>query len=744
MEIEERQERDIYVRFGATVVFAAAVVWVIKALQLYYLRFPFHSYFRWLRVERPAWLRALDISGMSVQWAVVWGLVVTVWTAWACTALGTGLYRNWKPEADHLERWTAGGGIGLTGLGVVTMLAGFVGLWRWAAFVQAVVLLGFTVGGVVLWRQNRAKVQCDKEGVDCPICRALGLPQLRPWHGILFSVMVLVQGLALLYALTPSTQSDALRYHLAGPQEWLKAGGLVYQPYNSFTCFPSLVEMLFLHGMALGGDLAAKAMHFLFLPLTAGAAALLTRRMGGGQAAQWGAAAIWGTAPIAVIIAGWAFIDLAVTFYAVMMVYYLSGWLESQERCDWILAACFGGGLVASKYTGVPMVFVAAWLLVMMVWLGGRSKGKPYRVVWVAFYFGLLAAAFGAPWWLRNIINTGNPVYPLAWGVFGGGEWTQTAADIYSEKLGSKGIGRTFEDFLRIPWDTFMSHGKFGGFKIGPVFWVFWPLALGWVGYAFYSLRRKAEWAYLAVWMIFLLVFWFNTYQSNRFLMPLIMLVIAAAMALLQRVCEATRRRRLTAWVAAVLLSAVALFGASESVFWLLFDEGRISVELQSGVLWPAYTLGGISRDQYLSNFVGYYEAARIADLELDEGDKVFFIGEHRRMHWQVDVMANDWYDPPRILSYLRQSETADEVLDTLRAEGVTHLFINRAEWGWQQDAELRRGDKPFPPGNSPAWAFKLRYFERGDVLLLEALLRSGRLRPVWQGRGMWLVEIGG
>ncbi len=28
-----------------------------------------------------------------------------------------------------------------------------------------------------------------------------------------------------------------------------------------------------------------------------------------------------------------------------------------------------------------------------------------------------------APWLGKNVVDTGNPVYPLAWSVFGGGEW---------------------------------------------------------------------------------------------------------------------------------------------------------------------------------------------------------------------------------------------------------------------------------------------------------------------------------
>ena len=82
------------------------------------------------------------------------------------------------------------------------------------------------------------------------------------------ATVLLSLAVAFLFALTPPTAWDAQTYHLVEAKQALALGKITTPPNIPYFSFPSLVEMLFLAGMVLKGDIAAQQIHFAFLILT--------------------------------------------------------------------------------------------------------------------------------------------------------------------------------------------------------------------------------------------------------------------------------------------------------------------------------------------------------------------------------------------------------------------------------------------------------------------------------------------
>ncbi|NQU44624.1 glycosyltransferase family 39 protein, partial [bacterium] len=396
------------------------LIWAFWAFSLYYSVRPLHLFVSWPWNSTPVW--RLDLHGRwaGFPWEIVGVGTLLILTTGCAAVLGERLGRLLFPDNGRMGRVIWGSGLVFAILGYVAFGLGVVGglgsaQWVFGLLLVLGVALALFSIGTDFRRKPRPEAMRSGEG------SALSRPE---W--ILILALAIVQFLAMLYALTPSVQSDALRYHLAAPQEWLKAGRITYLPYEAFSNFPFLVEMLFLYGLGLGSDLLAKGMHFVFLPLSTGAVALIAHEIAGayrlrGIRSGVLAALAWGTLPLTIPLAGWAFIDLTVAFFTLAMVYFLIRWARSGHARHWIAAAVFGGLLCASKYTGV--VFVMWGALLMGVW-GLRMDGFRRIGLWLgrAALFGLIAAALASPWWIKNVIYTGNPVYPLAWSVFDGGE----------------------------------------------------------------------------------------------------------------------------------------------------------------------------------------------------------------------------------------------------------------------------------------------------------------------------------
>ena len=710
--------------------------------------------FSWPWHAHPAWVDYFRLGWNGMPWDVLIQGGLLLWIAGVAAVLGWRLMRALRPGTDWAGGVVWGGGLVLGALAMLVFAIGVGGGLTHARAVFGAILGGASLAAVwTLWR-------------DRPRSLMPRIPLSRAEWGVVAGTTGL-QFLALLYALTPEVQSDAVRYHLAAPQEWLKAGRLSYLPYNAFSNFPSSIEMLFLFGLGLAGDLLAKGFHFLFLPLTTGAVALITNEiLGKSELASsprpwWHvrpsllAAGAWGTLPITIPLAGWGFIDLGLSCFTLGLVFFLLRWTRTRQTGDWLLAAAFGGLLCGSKYTGVAAVFWSGVLLTLFSLLrstGSDSEDSPreslglraLRSILRAAMFGAVAAAIASPWWIKNYLYTGNPVYPMAYRVFGGGEWSGDLALLYQEKTQEKGIlaishgpGQLLKNTVLLPWLTLNDPDLFERFEIGPLFWVFSPWILVWCLAVFRPRARKGSRAHamLALWMLFFCLFWFFSYQSNRFFLPgwaLCTVMIAAALA---------QVGRWHPWVRALCLIGFllpVLYGGLDSARWLLFDTGRLQFErkddritVKSGTVWPAYTLGYLTRQDYLALHLNYARSAEYCSARLKPTDKVLLVGEHRKMHWLCPVEGNDWYDQPRILPFLNQAKDADQLLEILLAQGFTHIFFNLDEWGWPtRAANARPGELP-PVRRGSAWDYNGRHFSRANIALLQDLLKSNRLKVV-------------
>ena len=250
----------------------------------------------------------------------------------------------------------------------------------------------------------------------------------------------------LLCALPPDgNEWDALAYHLAFPKLYLQAGRMAEISFMHQSYFPPLQDMLYLWGLSMGGESAAKVTHWAVGLLTVlGAAGFLQRR---GVSGAWGSVLILG-APAFLWQMFSAYADLATALYASLGMFALAYAVqEGGRRWLWLSGALMGFAL-ATKYTA--LLTAGLWGLVGLVWLmrAGQAKLAPTLVG-----AGLLAGAIGAPWYIRNAVWTGNPVYPFAYEIFGGKNWSQAQADAYRNDQLKFGLGREPAQLLLAPWN---------------------------------------------------------------------------------------------------------------------------------------------------------------------------------------------------------------------------------------------------------------------------------------------------
>jgi hypothetical protein len=227
-------------------------------------------------------------------------------------------------------------------------------------------------------------------------------------------------------ACLPSFDFDVNAYHFPGPKEWYQQGRITFLPHNVYTSFPFLTEMLVLGGMILkqdwnGGAVAGKVLLAAYAPLTALGLYAIGRRWFSPLAGAV-AALVYVSAPWTFRISTIAYVEGALSFYLLATAWAVMQAWESRRSAvagPWfLLAGLMAGSAMACKYPGLVSVVLPAGVVCGIAAWADRArllKQGGLFVVGVAVTIG--------PWLVKNLLETGNPVYPLAWNVFGGRDW---------------------------------------------------------------------------------------------------------------------------------------------------------------------------------------------------------------------------------------------------------------------------------------------------------------------------------
>src|SRR5262249_45005129 len=228
----------------------------------------------------------------------------------------------------------------------------------------------------------------------------------------------------------PPVGGDQTKYQLAYPRLYAAAGGLVFTPWSFWGEQQWLQNFLFAIAYALRGENLARLMNAVSGVLAAlGLATLARRHFDRRLGAVVGA--LFFTMPMCWSQMVRAGADLSLVGYGAFAVTAWLDWALGQRGSDLRRAGIFAGLAGGAKVMGLLIpTLVGIGVLVVLV----RRRAGLGRFVGTSLAFGLLAIVFLSPWYVRNFVDTGDPLYPFGESVFKGRNWSPEAAsylDVY-------------------------------------------------------------------------------------------------------------------------------------------------------------------------------------------------------------------------------------------------------------------------------------------------------------------------
>lgn len=424
--------------------------------------------------------------------------------------------------------------------------------------------------------------------------------------------------LTLFVTLAPPSSMDATVYHLRVPREFLRAHTwLALEDVHSYQ--PLYVEMLFGEGLVLGGGVLAALVHWALGLGAIAAAGAWGRRLGG--SAIW-AAVIFGTTGLYVWESTSAFIDLGLTLFVSLAMLWATHPLPGRQST--VMSGVFAGLAAGSKFTGLVGASLTGVVMFATFWPDWRVGLRRLAL------FGGIAGALASPWYLRNAVFAGNPIYPLANSLFG----------LPHVLLASipYGLGSDFLHLLTSPFDLLARGGTFDqGWAVGPAYLALAPLGI--------VASRRSQIAHIAAAVIVLWwLVWFFSSPQVRLLLPILPLAAGLASAGIDAALLCQRRSLEAGALAVVAVSAIGGLGSA----------GLYAVRTAKVVL------GLESSATYLEgnswNYPAYENVDRLvplnASIAVEGANNLYYLSRPARF----------FLDPT-------------PTLDELRAGGFTHLL---------------------------------------------------------------------
>ena len=636
---QSQQPLSVVPVIPAGIIYFIMAVWAYIALAAYFKELPvmpfsYTGIFANTDISLPAG------KLMSHVYAILISLAIFI-AAFGFGKLAVSKFFSTEKSDEKIVLFT-GTGLGL--LAILTFLAGSAGLLYKPLFI--VLIAGLCIYGIMGMKSLNPQAPGQQQEKKKKFS-ALEICTL-----IVFCYAALVN---LLGALSPETFYDAQFYLLGLVTKWKLNHKIAIDPFINQSYYPFNINMLYLNGLILNNEISAKLIHFgcgLFISYTV---YVLCKKYFSRTAAVV-AAVIFYTVPLSMMVSWKTAIELGIGVFETLMIFCFVSYMNDNNKKWLVFSGIMCGFALGSKYTSV--LSFGSILATLLIWAVVKKENIK-TIITVLLYFIVPAVVVSSPWYLRNIILTGNPLFPYLYGKIGHGVMRVTG-DLMSDPARP---AITFKNYALFLWPLTMGTLQQETFP-GAVFLVFFPLL-----FAFRKIDIKIK--IVMVYFLVSLVLW--AYVGRFYLryfiptLPVISIIFAYYIA-----GEGTNKYFKNLMILMVLF--LALSNINFGLRMLRVNQN------------PAgYVLGSQTEKEYLSTSrpsypCPYFQVVDWANKNLPSDAGIMFVGETRGVYSQRRFYSHGPSDFVPVVEWTKAVKSGDELQALLKSKGVTHILLNIPE----------------------------------------------------------------
>jgi len=378
------------------------------------------------------------------------------------------------------------------------------------------------------------------------------------------------------------------------------------------------------------------------------------------------AAAIFYNMPAVCLSSTYAFNDLGLVLYGLLMLFCILNWSSRNEIIWLILAGVFCGFGISTKYTGA-LYFIPTALIFIVIFITLKREKVLKNICKNMLLFIFFVFLAFSPWLIKNLIYTHNPVYPLFYNILGGIDWNRELVQRFARFHISKDMNLL--NIVSLLWKIPLDNQ-------GSIVLLILPVLF------FAKLDRNIK--ILISYTVLVFILWiFFTHRIIRFLIP----CLSIASVLVAYTLVNFKKSKIVSGLLYILV-----------IGFLCWNTFKFAATVGFNFFDVAY--GKETKEEFLLKNFYQYGVFKFINEELPDDSKILFIGENQGFYCDRDYIGSSPLDLNDIVEISNASENAGVICGKLRDMDITHILYNASEvkrvsntyrsFNWKQGAEDR------------------------------------------------------
>ncbi|MEM2772724.1 MAG: glycosyltransferase family 39 protein [Candidatus Pacearchaeota archaeon] len=530
----------------------------------------------------------------------------------------------------------------ILGFGLMALMVYILGL---LGLIYKSIFLIIIIIGIIIAFINFKKFSC-----------ILIKPNFNFFQTILFFIFVYTAGINLIGTLTPETFFDSQFYLLGLPNQWRLQHKISFNKYIFASMYPFNINMLYLLAITLNDDISAKLIHWFCGIICCFTIYTFVKKYFSKTVALI-AVLIFYTVPTLMAVSWKTAIELGIAMFETAMVLCMVEYVINRDKLWLIWCGIFAGFSVGSKYLSLVEVFSISLSFFMFNLIIDKEKISDIAKNYL--YFLLPAITICLPWYLRNLIITGNPVFPFFADKIGFIK-PRVVGNIFADPPFPK---FSFKNYFLFLWPLTLGQLQQESYP-GGIFLVFLPFL-----FLFKNVDKKMK--FISIYVIICLFLWCVV---GRFYLRYFIPVLSVVAILYAYFIE---ENKLPKWFKN-LTHIIFIF--------IIFSNINFAMRILHFTQTPAhFVFTNMSKKEYLSTQrpsypCPYYQVADWVNKNLPKNVKLLLLGETRGLFFERQYVTHGVLEYSPLIENLKKVQSASQLYEEFKKQGITHVVLNVPE----------------------------------------------------------------
>ncbi len=452
----------------------------------------------------------------------------------------------------------------------------------------------------------------------------------------------------------PPAGWDSLAYHFAIPAIYLKNEKITYIPFMYHSNWPQNMEIIFGYAIGIWNDYLAQGICFLYAMML-----LLTIF----QFSKTIADKNTGLIALAIVISTTLFkresvngyVDVGLSYFFLSSLFSVYLWTLNKDIRFLMVGAICAGGAASVKILGLFSLCFLPLFIIFSDYLLNNENKKLY--IKQALWFFIFAVIIACPWYIKSLVDTGNPVWPFAYSLFKGKNWSEELANYRDLYYKTHGAGNSLLQLFFLPYNLIKCKNMDGYLGNNFIFYYFlFPFLI------FHIIKEKNfKIFFLLIYSLVFMLFWFFSTQMIRFLFPGFVVITILNSFIVAKILFEYKNNILKVVVYIYL------------IFLILYSFPFKNKSDFDGI---KIFSGFENREKYLEKNIDSFKIIkRINSEKLNDG-KIALLKEVRGYYFKKDYI---WADPVNqgLITYKEVKQTINE----MKKNNIKYILLNSNQY---------------------------------------------------------------